>query len=274
MNVNNKILITFVIALIAIPILYSGVIFAKNSNDSEDSVLPEQDGIYDVQGHPGLKLRVIVHHEKPIRAESSLLVCNLSDPDSSTVVTQADWKLPSGTWVYTLNTGSVPLSVGGLNLATMASDAFGRWSGATGSSNKVLFSQSPLTTSVNRARMDGKNIIAWGRTQGTALAVTYTWYYPSTGLAVETDTIMNNKFSWSWSNPATWTGGTTCANSNTYDAQNILTHELGHWMGLDDMYNAATYQNATMYGYGSKTETKKDTLSAGDVAGVIAIYPN
>ena len=61
---------------------------------------------------------------------------------------------------------------------------------------------------------------------------------------------------------------------NAYDAQEILTHELGHWMGLGDMYDAANYQNATMYGYGSKAEVKKDTLSTGDISGIGVIYPN
>ena len=65
---------------------------------------------------------------------------------------------------------------------------------------------------------------------------------------------------------------TDCAYIESYDAQNILTHEIGHWFGLDDEYDATNYQNATMYGYGSKTEVKKNTLTDGDINGLRAIY--
>ena len=130
----------------------------------------------------------------------------------------------------------------------------------------VNITRTAFNTNVNRARYDGQNIIAWGRTNGSALAVTYTWFNQATGYVAEVDTIMNQKFSWFWN--AT---NNTCTEQNSYDAQNILTHELGHWMGLDDTYDS-TYVNNTMYGYGSKGETKKDTLTTGDVSGVNAIY--
>ena len=48
-------------------------------------------------------------------------------------------------------------------------------------------------------------------------------------------------------------------------------HELGHTFGLNDMYDAS-YADHTMYGYGSRGETKKNTLTAGDAASVNALY--
>ena len=108
--------------------------------------------------------------------------------------------------------------------------------------------------------------MAWGRTSRSALAVTYTWYYTNTGEVADVDTIMNNSYPWSWGG-----GSATCAYPNSYDAQNILTHELGHWMGLDDKYTEE-FINNTMYGYGSPREAKKDTLTNGDIAGLLTIY--
>ena len=51
----------------------------------------------------------------------------------------------------------------------------------------------------------------------------------------------------------------------------LLTHELGHSMGLNDEYDT-TYVDNTMFGYGSMTETKKDTLTTGDIIGVKSLY--
>jgi hypothetical protein len=159
--------------------------------------------------------------------------------------------------------------VGSGNLALMSADAFGRWSSAI--DGTVTFAEGPTTT-VSRAVYDGQNIITWGRLSSGALAVAYIWYYQDTGELVEVDTIMNKKYSWSWSNPAGWTSpSTTCALAGTYDAQDILTHELGHWVGLDDHYTE-DYKENTMYGYGGTAEVKKDTLTTGDINGAAAIY--
>lgn len=229
---------------------------------------PEKEGTYNVPDHPNLKVKVFIHRPKdakpfPAPTVSPILVCP-SDPNSDAFIPATGWKLPT-TWTYTLNASSVPLSVGRENLTTIANSAFSQWTGVL--SGKVNVSKTSSDTTINRAKLDGKNIIAWGRTSGTALAVTYTWYYPLTGLVAEVDTIMNQKFPWFWNAAAS-----QCTDQNSYDAQNILTHELGHWMGLDDVYTAAYIDN-TMHGYGNKGETKKDTLTSGDIASVVVIYP-
>ena len=229
-------------------------------DDQDFDAIPEVDGTYNEPGHPGVKVRVFAHHEKLGRAEQSLLTCSLTDPDSTAVVGAAGWHLsPSVT--YSLNPSSAPSA--SINLATIASNAFGDWRAATG--NKVSFTRGS-DTFVNRSAYDGRNVIAWGRTSGSALAVTYVRYLPSTGLAVDVDTIVNKKFAWSWSNSM------LCADAASYDTENILTHELGHWLGLDDEYDAASYQDATMYGYGAKGEVKKSSPASGDQAGAYDIY--
>ncbi len=239
---------------------------AQNSN----SAIPEKNGDYPDPEHPDLRVHVFVHEPKPSKpasTQSPSLVCNLPDPNSTAVVPPAGWHLPS-TWTYTLNPSSVPSSVGSGNLATIAGNAFTKWMSAVG--GKVTISKTSSDTTVNRAKFDGKNIIAWGRTSASALAVTYTWYYTSgslAGQAAEEDTIFNKQYPWFWNS-----SDPSCTDSNSYDAQDILTHETGHWMGLNDTYDAAFIDN-TMYGYGSKGEVKKDTLTTGDTLGVQAIYP-
>ena len=266
--ISMKKLFTLVVIFLSV-VITSPVLAAREASGAreaaqtpEASEVPERDGTYDEPTARGIvKVRVIVHKQKPVVSSSSL-VCNLADPDSSAVVAAAGWHLPVS-WTYNLNVRSVPSSVSGANLPTIASKTFGDWQGATG--GNVNFSRGADTT-VDRSRYDGQNIVAWGRTSGSSLGVTYIRYLTLSGTVVDVDTIMNKRVAWSWSN------SDTCANSNTYDAENILTHEIGHWVGLDDHYDGA-YVNNTMYGYGAKGEVKKNTLSTGDIAGVLAIYP-
>lgn len=269
----------------AILVIVGNLAFIPNNSLAkieDDYMLPENEGVYDVPGRPDLKLKVFVYRGKddigekavksgkpvsapvpPVEACASALA---ADPDSSSIVSGAGWKLPS-VWTYRINFASVPATIGAANAQTLIANAYNTWTGAVGS--KVTFSQGSDTLAAS-ARRDYQNIVAWGRTSGTALAVTYTWYN-SSGIAVEIDTIMNKKFTWYWSDPATWTAGETCAYQGVYDAQDILTHELGHTVGLDDKYTGE-FVNNTMYGYGSKGETKKNTLTVGDILGAQAIY--
>ena len=241
-------------------LLFASPVFA--ASESSRGQIPEKDGIFDDPDHPGLKVRVFVHKERPQTDASAVLVCNLADSDSAAVVGPTGWHLPAN-WTYNLNPGTAPSSVGAANLPAIAANSFNTWQSAI--FGKVAFSPGANTT-VSKSAYDGKNVIAWGRINRSALAITYTRYYTSTGNVVDQDTIFNKGFAWSWSN------SNTCADTNSYDVQNILTHEVGHWMGLNDHYDA-TYANNTMFGYGSKGEVKKNTLTSGDISGVSAIYP-
>ena len=157
------------------------------------------------------------------------------------------------------NTPSAPSSVSGLT--TVASDSFGKWTSAINNfSSRPNLVLDGITLKTRNA-LDFENIITWGRTNGSALGVTYVWYYTATNLVADVDTIMNKKFAWSLS-----------CSSTSYNAENILIHELGHWFGLDDEYGSS-YVDNTMYGYGSKAEIKKITPENGDKAGINLIYP-
>lgn len=246
---------------------------AREQKNDPTSDLPEQAGVYDVPEHPGLKLRVFVYHAKTDSRgkpgpAAPKRICGPTitlDPDSRSVVLPAGWKLPAN-WEYNLNPSSLPGNIGTKDLVTIAANSIKTWQLQTNGTITVNRGSDTLTTKASR---DFKNIIAWGRTSGTALAVSYIWY--QNGVAQEIDTIFNKNFSWYWSDPSQWPNGQTCAYSGVYDAQNILTHELGHTFGLDDM-KTSNYADNTMYGYGSKEETKKNTLTSGDIAGMETIY--
>lgn len=240
------------------------VVSAQNSESQSDSGdVPERNGDYQDPHNKKVRVRVFVYAPKNELTPNLVTTCD--NPDSTAIVAATGWHLPSNV-TYRLNTSSVPSSVKSSNLASISANAFSAWQSEV--SGKVFFTRES-NTSVNKSRYDGQNIIAWGKTGASALAVTYTRYYASSGLVVDVDTIFNKSYVWSWTDPSS----NTCSlYSNAYDAQDILTHELGHWMGLDDHYDIS-YSDNTMYGYGSTGEIKKDTLTTGDKANLNIIYP-
>lgn len=240
----------------------SSFVLAQQSFSSESGDVPEKNGDYPDPKDKKVRVRVFVHEPKNKLTPNPVTTCD--DSESTAPVSATGWHLP-GNVTYRLNISSVPSSVGSSNLASISANAFSVWKDAV--PGKVNFTRGS-NTSVNKSRYDGQNIVAWGRTSASALAVTYTRYYTSSGLVVDVDTVFNKSYAWSWTDPSN-----TCSlYSNAYDAQDILTHELGHWMGLDDHYTP-DYINNTMYGYGSKGEIKKDTLTTGDKANLNLIYP-
>jgi hypothetical protein len=210
-----------------------------------------------------IKLKVFVHYPKPGKPQPKPGIC---DPTQNVTNTfgLAGWKR-SGTVTYRVNYNSIPSTVAQPQPAI--TDSFEVWEQQT--AGKVNFVEGASTT-LTRYKRDGVNLVAWGSvSSASAIAVTYTWYNSSTGEAVEQDVIMNSKLPWKQtyaSNP-----DAVCGDLNAYDVQNILTHEVGHWVGLDDLYNSVD-QDLTMYGYGDKGELKKDTLARGDTLGMDAIY--
>lgn len=96
---------------------------------------------------------------------------------------------------------------------------------------------------------------------GNAIAVTIVWYNSFTKTLLEWDQVYDDvTFDWSGAGEA-----------GKMDFDNIATHELGHAVGLADLYNGACMEE-TMYGYAAEGETKKRDLNAGDIAGMNLLY--
>ena len=216
----------------------------------------------------GVQLRV---YERKIKVRSNhrttqnLIVCNITDKPSNKYGLIGT-KLPN-TVFYRINSSSAPSSVRS-SLPGIVSNSFAAWNAAT---NGVSFSNAG-NTSRNLSRNDGQNIIAWNRLSRSTLGTTYIRYNSATGAVVDVDTILNSRQPWDWVDPDSVNPDKDCATNNAYDAQNILVHELGHWIGLEDLYGSSE-EDLTMFGYGSKQELKKDTLESGDSLGAGKIYP-
>jgi hypothetical protein len=59
---------------------------------------------------------------------------------------------------------------------------------------------------------------------------------------------------------------------HSHDLQTIFTHELGHWIGFEDIYSERASRQ-TMFGVTDYGETRKRTLALGDVSGLQTAYP-
>ncbi|MBI1883952.1 MAG: hypothetical protein HYS08_07085 [Chlamydiae bacterium] len=127
----------------------------------------------------------------------------------------------------------------------------------------VSISNDPnLTTAVQ----DYKNTLTFGTANEDAYASTYQWYWSDTLSTAEVDVVFQQ--SYKFGVPAC---GFYYYYYQTVDLQNIATHEFGHWLCLDDIYDY-TYFRETMFGYAQPGQCKNNTLYTGDTAGVQAIY--
>lgn len=115
--------------------------------------------------------------------------------------------------------------------------------------------------SADTAAPDGRNEAYFADVADAgAIAITIVWYNRFTKTLVEWDQVYDDvDFDWSAS-----------GEPGKMDFENIATHELGHSVGLGDLYNSCAEE--TMYGYADFGETKKRDLNAGDIAGANALY--
>jgi len=193
------------------------------------------------------------------------------------------WANPTAINYYVNPTGS---GVGDETAIAAIKASFVTWDNADG---PLGYSYQGISTA-NGGVKDNLNVVSWAdisKQYPGAIAVTSIWYYRNSKVITEVDTQMNigSGFVWSYTSPDTihdlatkaaadatrYTDPSNNGIAETYDIQNIMTHEAGHWIMLNDLYNGKD-SALTMYGYGSTGELKKDTLGYGDELGVELAY--
>jgi len=104
------------------------------------------------------------------------------------------------------------------------------------------------------------------------IAVTIIWGYfsgkPSDRRIIEFDILFDTDFNWGDTGE---TSESQLGNTSVMDLWNIATHEIGHGLGLSDLYES-TCTEVTMYGYSQEGETKKRTLDQADITAIQKLY--
>ncbi len=174
----------------------------------------------------------------------------------------AKWKTVEPWVVNTANTRGLD---GDFLLANLNSD-INKWENAAG---KNILGSGSLTSDVlvaDTASPDNKNEIYFADiSTSNAIAVSIVWGVFSGSVSrrylAEWDMIFDDvDFDWS-----------ATGEPAKMDFEDIATHELGHAVGMGDLYNSKCSAE-TMYGYAALGETLKRTLNSGDILGVSTLY--
>ncbi len=149
-------------------------------------------------------------------------------------------------------------------LSETLTNSIGAWEAAAGNSSILgngSIGAGPVT---DPYVLDDANQVSFGDLEDGTIAVTITWGTWGGPTAnrkiIAWDQIYNTDYAWSASGEA-----------DKMDFWNIAMHELGHAMGLADIYTSGC-SDVTMYGYGDLGQTDKRTLEAADVTGINLLY--
>lgn len=166
------------------------------------------------------------------------------------------FKLPSTGLTFNINNASIPINA---SAATSAiEESFTTWETAV---SGTLFTVNS-TGGESRPAEDGNNTVGWVKIvpKNTLAAA---WIWTTNGIVTDAD-IFYNLFH-------KWGALSFCDEEGVFDVGNVCTHEVGHVVGLAHVKDDCAM--ATMFPSASNGETKKRTLTTGDINGANAVAP-
>ncbi len=213
---------------------------------------------YDSQTHELVEGYAIVHKKGAAKTAAA------KSPKSPTcydyLAAGAKWKVAAEPWQINAANSGLSSSL----LLSNTSSSISKWESAAGANilGNGISIDGPAT---NKNVLDGVNEVSFGSiSDSNTIAVTTVWGNFSgptfNRQLVEWDQVFNTAYAWS-----------STGEAGKMDYENISTHELGHAVGMGDIYNSGC-GTVTMYGYASEGETNKRTLEAVDITGISALY--
>lgn len=224
-----------------------GVFYLGNAIDSNGEV---------VEGYAFVHYKDKINNVKPGSGGSAGTTCY------GFLASGARWKATEDYLINPSNTQG--LSESFIVSSTNAGDS--QWD------NQVSFnifgnSYVDYSASYNNGVLDGVNTLSFGDISDPGvIGVTNVWGTfggsPKQRKLVEWDMLLDeNDFAW----------GDATLDASKMDVQNIITHEIGHSAGMNDLYSSSCSEE-TMYGYSTEGETKKRDLNSGDITGIRKLY--
>ncbi len=255
-KLNLTILITAMI-LSLVGAVNAGMLIPANENAKEQAKAPEKSPVISetANGDWDLERVDFIHYAKPDNAAAS---------KPAKGATQTCYKLMGVKWkTAPVNYAINPANADGLAesfVVGVISSAAENWDSQT--SVELFNNTYTIDTVAQYGVRDNKNTIAFGNySESNVIGVTSIWFIRSSKQIVEFDMLFNDSFLW----------GDAAASSLFMDLENIATHEMGHAVGMNDIYSQSCTA-VTMYGYSGEGDIEKRTLEPADITGIRKIY--
>jgi matrixin/IPT/TIG domain-containing protein len=142
-----------------------------------------------------------------------------------------------------------------------AQSSFRTWENVATADVRFIYRGTTTVASVGR---DGMNVVSFADPTAplgsSTIAATFSFFKrDSTGLVIdEADIAFNSALDFS-----------TSAEQNKFDIQSVLTHEIGHLLGLDH----SAMVSSVMVPFGVSSQLDQRTLAYDDIAAITEIYP-
>ena len=247
----RKILVIVAMMMLVLSVAAAAsMIIPANDNAKENALAPERSPA--IGENWDLERVDFIHYAKPADSPASA-----QKPGSCYKLMGVKW--PSLPVSYAINPTNPQGLAEEVVIPTIAASAE-TWDAAT---SRELFSDAyTVDYAAQYGVQNYQNAIAFGPySQSGVIAVTSVWYTRIGKRIVEFDMLFNTAYLW----------GDATLDPSVMDLANIAVHELGHSVGLADIYTS-TCGAVTMYGYSGYGETSKRTLEQPDITGLQQMY--
>jgi len=246
----KKLLISLIVTVLLSAVIVSAGIMIPAADKAKESALAVE------KSPPGLEKIEFIHYKKDFAKPE---VAKAPKPPSCykfLTPTKVRWQNLVNYVINPTNLQNLPESFVTSAIFNGAEE-WDKWT-----SKELMNNEYTIDYTASYGVQDYKNAISFGNyPTKNVIAVTTVWYNPMTKAIVEFDIMFDTDWVW----------GDASTDPTKMDLQNIATHELGHGVGLGDVYDSVC-SGVTMYGYSWKGDIGKRTLETPDITGLQTLY--